>query len=400
MKWNLPFSIQIKKRDTQQVNLKSPEGWFNLGNSSLSGETVTPTTAMKLSAVYACIRLNSENIASLPKYVVSESKGYSERITDHPVASLIHLLPNPAMTAFTFWETVMVNLHTRGNAFVFINHDNFARPYRLDILENSKVAVYKNDAGELYYTYMGETIPGYKMLHYRNMSEKGLFGLAPIEVVMDEIGLGLSVQRVGSNFYKNGAQNSGVVEMEGHMTDPQYLAWQDRWKKAYAGANNAFNGMPILEYGMKLKPTTIPLEQAQFIATRQFQLSEICRMFNVPPHLVGDLSKAAFSSLEQQDLQYAKYTLRGYCKRMEAENDIKLISLRERGRISTKFNLDGILRGDTVTRTAYYKEGIINGFLTRNEVRKLENMEPIAGLDEILVPLNMVNQSQSNNGQQ
>lgn len=395
IKWFPSLTKLVEKQVARQmVNLKSPEGWLNLGNTATSGEVVTPDTAMKLSAVYACIRTNAENIASLPKQIIREDeRGNISRVTDHPVFSLIQHQPNPTMTAFDFWETVMVNLQLRGNCFVHIIRNAIGIPVRLNILDFLKVQIYKLDGGDIIYQYEGNTIQPFDMLHYKLMSKNGLYGMSPIEMAMDNIGLALSAQKFGSKFYANNAQTAGVLEMEGAMSDPQYQKFQERHTNLHSGLDNAFLGIPIYEYGMKYKAVGMPLEQAQFIATREFQIEEICRIFNVPPHLVADLRRATFSNIEHQDIQYAKYTVRNYCRRIEKENDIKLFSTIERKDMSTKFNLDGLLRGDTAARTTYYKEGILNGFLTRNEVRALENMSPIDGLDEILVPLNMVEKS-------
>lgn len=397
LKFRSPFKIE--KRNASS-GLKSPEQWLmNLfGAMSESGETVNASTATKLAAVYACIGINAETVASLPKMVIDESDDLRKRLTDHPVYHLIHFQPNPSMKAFDFWETVMVHLQTEGNSFARIYRNTLNVPVKLDLIPDPEnVTIYQTTDGDIFYRYKGEDIAAYDMLHYHGWSKNGLRGIGPIAASADSIGLGLSAQKLGGKYFKKGNHQQGVLEYEGSFDDKAWKNFQDHFSAAYKGMENAHNGIPVLEYGMKWKDISIPADQMQLLETRQFQKTEVCTIFKVPPHLIGILDRATFSNIEHQDIQYAKYTIRGYCRRIETENDLKLFPKSEWGKTSTKFNLDGLLRGDLKTRAVQYKSGITNGYYTRNEVRKMENMPPINGLDEILTPLNMVEDSKLNN---
>jgi HK97 family phage portal protein len=383
------FFKQFIIRTAAKFTAKDAQSWGWLTPNNESGEVVNSRTAMRLTAVYRCIALLSETVASLPKGVVDETEGYSKSDKSHPVNILLHR-PNPTMTGFSFWETVMVGLLRHGNAYARIIRNPLGIPVRLKLLDFEKVAVYKNDADELFYTYEGEDIYYFDILHFRGISLNGFFGLSPIQVAAEALGVSLGAQRVAAKFYKNGLQQQGIIEADGHMTDEQFKQFQKHWQESYGGAKNGFGNVPVLEYGAKWKSMSLPFEQVQFIETREFQIEEICRIYGVPPHMVQDLRRATFSNIEHQDIAFAKYAVRSWCKRIEEECDAKLFTLKEQGTLGIKFNLDGMMRGDSTARSNYYQKGVTTGYLTRNEVRRMENLPPIEGLDEPLTPLNMV----------
>jgi HK97 family phage portal protein len=362
-------------------------GWLQPGNES--GEVVNNRSAMRLTAVYRCIALLSETVASLPKSVVDETQGYSKPFASHPVNALLHR-PNPFMTGFSFWETVMVGLMHNGNTYARIIRNTFGIAVRLKLLDFDKMQVYKNDDDELFYVYDGEEIPYFDILHFRGLSMKGFFGLSPIQVAAEALGISLGSQRVAAKFYKNGLQQQGIIEMDGQMSDEAFKQFQKHWQESYGGAKNGFGNIPILEHGGKWKSMSLPFDQVQFIETREFQIEEICRIYGVPPHMVQDLRRATFSNIEHQDIAFSKYAIRSWCKRIEEECDAKLFTLSEQGRYGIKFNLDGMMRGDSTARSNYYQKGVLTGYLTPNEVRNFENLPPIPGLDEPFKPLNMV----------
>lgn len=398
----LPSFLQKRSTSAGSSNLKNPADWMlaAMGGLSESGEVVNASTATKLSAVYACISLNAETLASLPLHVIDKSQEVRKQLFDHPVYHLLYFQPNPSMTAFHFWETVMVHLQTHGNAYARIIRNAIEVPVRLELLKPQEVSVYQTTDGDVFYTHKGQTIEAYNMLHYRGWSQNGLLGIAPITAAADTIGLGLSAQKFGNKYFKNGTHQQGVLEMDGELGDEAWEAFQKHWKASHARMKNSFDSIPVLEYGMKWKDISIPPDQAQFILTREFQLEEVCRIFRVPPHLIADLRRATFSNIEHQDIQYAKYTIRGYCKRIEKENNIKLFPRKKWGMEVTKFNLEGLLRGDIKTRAVYYKTGLGGApFLTRNEVRQQENLPPVEGGDKILDPLNMVDPKKLDNSQ-
>ncbi|MFP4365531.1 MAG: phage portal protein [Bacteroidales bacterium] len=386
MKLRLP-SFLSKKRDT--TNAINPKDWFinQFGAKAPSGEVVNKYTALKLTAVYRCIATNAETVAGLPKMIIKEEN--KERMLNDPVFPLIHLQPNPLMTAFIFWETVMIHLQTDGNAYCPIKRNVLGYPVRIDLIEDPEnVSIFEID-GDLYYKYKAETYTSYDILHFKGLSMNGLKGRSPIRIAMDAIGLGLSGQSFGSDYFSKGLTQPGLIEMEQSMTDPEWQAFQQHWKESYVGAENT-NNVPILEGGGKWKNLGIPLDQAQYISTREFTVEEICRIFNVPPPIAFDLRRAHFSNIEHLDMQYAKYCIKGYAKRIEQECDIKLFPKAKWGKKGIKFSLEGLLRGDLRTRTQYYRTAVVTGWMTRQQVRSLENMPPGPEyLDEYLTPLNM-----------
>ncbi len=384
MKIRLPKFFGRKRSIT---DAKDPKEWFlnQFGAKSPSGEVVNKNTALKLTAVYRCIATNAETVAGLPKMVIKESD--KQRMFNDPVYPLIHLQPNPLMTAFAFWETVMVHLQTDGNAYCPIRRNALGYPIRLDLIEDPEnVSIYERD-NDLYYLYKSETYFSYDILHFKGFSMNGLKGRSPIRTAMDAIGLGLSGQTFGSDYFSKGLNQPGLIETEGSMTDDEWKAFQSHWKESYLGNSD---NVPVIEYGGKWKSLGIPLDQAQYIATREFTVEEICRIFNVPPPIVFDLRRAHFSNIEHLDMQYAKYCIKGYAKRIEQECDVKLFPQSKWGKKGVKFSLEGLLRGDLRTRTQYYRTAIVTGWMNRQQVRELENMEPGPDhLEEYLTPLNM-----------
>jgi HK97 family phage portal protein len=230
-----------------------------------------------------------------------------------------------------------------------------------------------------------ETFFYWEVLHFKMLSRNGFTGLSPIQAAREGIGLGLAAEKFGADFFQKGGNLKGALETDGHMDDGQFKAWKKRWEAFYGGAVGDHT-TPILEYGMKYKPIGIPPNDAQFIETRVFQLQDIARFFNMPPSLIGDLSRATFSNGEQQDMQFVKYSLGPLLKSQEIEFEQKLVNRKEQGMIEIKYDMDGLLRADMKTRAAYEQTLVSTGILTRNEARNIENREPIDGLDVPIDP--------------
>lgn len=375
---------------------------FRLG-SSTSGAMVNQRSAMQISAVYACVRVLAESIAGLPLHLYKCGKnGSREKAIEHPLYFLLHDEPNPEMTSFVFRETLMTHLLLWGNAYAQIIRDGRGVVIALYPLMPDRMRVDRDENGQLYYQYQLGTDESHlekagtvalspnDVLHIPALGFDGLVGYSPIAMARNSIGMAIACEEFGASFFKNGAAPSGVLEHPGVLKNPEKL--RAAWETQYGGSRNS-GRVAVLEEGMKFNPIAIPPEQAQFLETRKFQVDEIARIFHVPPHMIGDLERSTFSNIEQQSLEFVKYTLNPWVCRWEQALTRSLLSPKEKREYSIKFNVDGLLRGDYKSRMNGYAVGMQHGFLSANDVRELEHMEKIPseeGGDLYLVNGNMI----------
>lgn len=374
---------------------------FRFGRSS-SGQTVNEKTAMQMSAVYACVRIIAEAIAQIPLNVYRLTvDGGKEKDLRHPLFFLLHDEPNPEMTSFIFRETLMSHLLLWGNAYAQIIRNGKGEVVGLYPLMPDRMQVDRNETGNLVYTYtkyydeVGAkhafeqiTLPAYQVLHIPGLGYDGLIGYSPIAMARNAIGMSMAAEDFGATFFANGATPGGVLEHPGIVKDPERL--RESWHAQFSGKNS--HNIAVLEEGMTFKPMSIPPEEAQFLETRKFQIDEIARIFRVPPHMVGDLEKSSFSNIEQQSLEFVKYTVGPWVARWEQSLSQALLLPSEKTRYTIKYNLDGLLRGDYESRMNGYAVGRQNGWLSANDIRELENMNRIPaeeGGDEYLINGNM-----------
>ena len=350
---------------------------FFFGTSS-SGKTVNERTALQTTAVYACVRILAETIASLPMHTYRYAPNGKEKATDHPIYYLLHSEPNPEMTSFVFRETLMGHLLLWGNAYAQIIRDGRGRVVGLYPLLPNKMLVNRTDQGILYYQYEkdGQSyfLKNYEVLHIPGLGFDGLIGYSPIAMAKNAIGMALATEEYGAKFFANGASPGGVLEHPGVVKDPARI--RESWNSVYQGSGNAHR-VAVLEEGMKFQSIGIPPEQAQFLETRKFQLNEIARIFRIPPHMIGDLEKSSFSNIEQQSLEFVMYTLDPWVVRWEQAIQRALFSETEKRQYFAKFNVDGLLRGDYQSRMNGYAVGRQNGWLSSNDIRELENLNRI-----------------------
>jgi HK97 family phage portal protein len=265
-----------------------------------------------------------------------------------------------------------------GNAYAQIIRDGRGNVLALYPLLPDKMMVDRTSTGELYYEYQKDTgsvvLRADEVFHIPGLGFDGLVGHSPIAMAKNAIGMAIATEEYGAKFFANGANPGGVLEHPGIVKDPKRV--RDSWNAVYQGSANAHR-IAVLEEGMKFQPIGIPPEQAQFIATRKFQLNEIARIFRIPPHMIGDLEKSSFSNIEQQSLEFVKYTLDPWVVRWEQAIQRALFSEDEKRQYFVRFNVDGLLRGDYLSRMNGYSIGVQNGFLSPNCVRELENMNLI-----------------------
>jgi HK97 family phage portal protein len=380
------FSKQSKSRDKPSNSLSGSAYSFLFG-STTSGKHVNERTAMQTTAVYSCVRILAETIASLPLHLYQYKGQGKEKVYDHNLYRLIHDEPNPEMTSFVFRETLMSHLLLWGNAYAQIIRDNAGRVLALYPLLPNKMRIDRASNGELYYIYTRDTgdnpsISGYgedilrseNVLHIPGLGFDGLVGYSPIAMAKNAVGMTLACEEYGASFFANGANPGGVLEHPGVVKDPSKI--RESWNSIYKGSGNAHK-VAVLEEGMKYQQIGIPPEEAQFLETRKFQINEIARLYRIPPHMVGDLEKSSFSNIEQQSLEFVKYTLDPWVIRWEQALQKALLLPGEKAQYFIKFNVDGLLRGDYQSRMSGYATGRQNGWFSANDIREMENMNPI-----------------------
>lgn len=369
------FSGLFRSRDKPKNRVGG--GWSFLFGGTTSGKVVNERTAMQTSAVYACVRILAESVAGLPLHVYERiANGSKSTKPSHPLYRLLHDEPNREMTSFVFRETLMSHLLLWGNAYAQIIRDGRGFPIALYPLLPDRMAVDRNESGELVYTYQSDRgqvkLRRENVLHIPGLGFDGLIGYSPIAMAKNAVGLALATEDYGATFFANGANPGGVLEHPGVIKPEQADRLRESWQSQFGGANA--HKVAVLEEGLKFHQMSIPPEQAQFLETRKFQINEIARIFRVPPHMVGDLEKSSFSNIEQQSLEFVKYTLDPWVVRWEQSLQQALILPSEKATIFIKFNLDGLLRGDYQSRMQGYSTGIQNGFMSVNDVRGLEDM--------------------------
>lgn len=397
------FKKLFHSRDKPKVKNSLGSNIFNsIFNSSSSGKSVSQTSALSVTAVYSCVRILSEAIAGLPLHTYKR-KGLNgkEKAVDHPLYLLLHDEPNPEMTSFVFRETLMSHLLLWGNAYAQILRNGKGDVIALYPLSPGRMTVDRASNGRIYYTYSTSDDDNPKLkskgqvylkaedvLHIPGLGFDGLVGYSPIAMARNAIGMAMACEEYGAKFFANGASPSGVLEHPSTIKNPDKL--RESWNSLFKGSSNSHQ-IAVLEEGLKYQPISISPNEAQFLETRKFQINEIARIFRIPPHMIGDLEKSSFSNIEQQSLEFVKYTLDPWVTRWEQSICRRLFKDSEKAEYFVKFNVDGLLRGDYQSRMNGYATGRQNGWLSANDIRELENMNQIP--DELGGNLYLVNGS-------
>lgn len=382
----------FKSRDHPKIDNRTVGSSYSfyMGGSS-AGKNVNERSAMQMTAVYSCVRILAEAVAGLPLHLYRyKEDGGKERAIDNNLYHLLHDEPNKEMSSFIFRETLMTHLLLWGNAYAQIIRNGKGEVVALYPLMPNKIQVDRDENGELYYIYTrssdeAKTMEGMTVyltprdvLHIPGLGFDGLVGYSPIAMAKNAIGLAIATEEYGAKFFANGAAPSGVLEHPGTIKDPSRL--RENWNSTFGGSANS-GKVAVLEEGMKYTPISISPEQAQFLETRKFQIDEIARIFRVPPHMVGDLEKSSFSNIEQQSLEFVKYTLDPWVIRWEQSLSRALLNEDEKRKYFFKFNLEGLLRGDYESRMSGYAVARQNGWMSANDIRELENMDKIPAED-------------------
>ena len=380
----------FRSRDAPRNSTSGSAYRFFMG-SSTSGKRVNERSAMQMTAVYSCVRILSEAVAGLPLHIYQYTdKSSKEKAVDNPLYFLLHDEPNTEMTSFVFRETLMTHLLLWGNAYSQIIRNGKGEVVGLYPLMPDRMTVNRDEKGRLYYEYMVSSddaktlkdgtvrLSPYDVLHIPELGFDGLVGYSPIAMAKNAIGLAIAAEEYGSKFYANGATPSGILEYPGTVKEPDKV--RESWNAGFGGSSNAHK-IAVLEEGMKYTPISISPNEAQFLETRKFQINEIARIFRVPPHMVGDLEKSSFSNIEQQSLEFVKYTLEPWLVRWEQAMQRSLIPQGDKSKYFIKFNVDGLLRGDYQSRMQGYATARQNGWMSANDIRELENLDRIPAED-------------------
>ena len=347
--------------------------------------------SMALPSVFSCIRVLGETVAGLPLITYRETRnGGRERAANHPLYRVLRRQPNPEMTAFEFEELMTSHCAGWGNAYAQIILDGAGRVRELWPLRPDRMSV-ERKGGELRYYYLqqnGQEVPlaAWQVHHRRAMVMDGLTGMSPLRVAMLAVSLGMATEEFGARFFAQGARPGFLLSHPGELTDKAYERLKGAWNSETL--ENAHK-VRIIEEGMKVEQIGIPPEEAQFLETRRFQAQEVARLFRMPPHKIGLLENATFSNIEHQAIEFVTDTIRPWLIRNEQAMYRDLLSENEQAAIYFEYLVDGLLRGDTATRYQSYAVARQWGWLSANDIRRMENMPPIDGGDVYLQPLNM-----------
>jgi HK97 family phage portal protein len=382
--------------ENPSTSLANPAAFLTgLFNTSKTGVQVSEDNALTFSAVYAAVRIISETIASIPLNVYNYD-GESRTIArEHPVQKLLAKSPNPLASTFTFRECMAANLVLHGNAYAKIELNAAGRPVALIPLNPLKVEVKIVDGQKVYVFDKKHTYLDYEVLHVVGLSFNGLTGKSPIEVSREAVAIGLAAQEYGARFYSNGANTGGVITAPGRLSIEAIKRLKESWNRANQGLANT-HGTAILEEGMKYDKVGLDPEQAQFLQSRKFQVNEIARIFRIPPSYLADLENSSTrANTEQQAIQFVRDCITPYVRRFEVELNRKLFR-EDESNYYAYFTMEGLMRGDQKARYEAYAVARNWGWLSVNDIRDLENLNPIEGGDVYLTPLNMVPSGEDN----
>lgn len=373
-------------------------------NLSASGLYIGPENAMRNMTTLSCIRVLSESVAMLPCHVTRNLNGVKQSASETRIYTVLKDRPNEYQTSFQFYETIMQHLLLRGNFYGYITRNADGRIQEILPIhpDNVEVKLFEDWSTE-YSVKLGkggkQIVPRNRILHIAGLQKPGeVCGQSVISYARDAIGFAAAAERHGNKFFANGARPGSILKHPGQMSADAIERLRGQFEELHAGVNNHFRTM-ILEEGMGFEPVTMTMQDAQFLEIRKFQRLEICAAFRVPPHKVADLERATFSNIEQQSIEFVADSLMPWIRRIETalERDLLLDSVKtptgtinEKAAFQIRFNVSALLRGDTTQRYQAYAIGRQWGWLSVNDIRALEDMNPVSGGDTYLSPMNMV----------
>ncbi|ROR47976.1 phage portal protein [Diaphorobacter sp. C33] len=371
-------AIGLEKRSTIGVN-----GW----PVPLSATAVTPESAQGVGACYAAVALIAEAIGSLPLKLYRQDGDDRKAATEHPLHTVLHRAPNGQQSATEFWEWMVSSMLLTGNAYAKVTRGFDGQVRSLDPMVTDRVTIMRK----------GETIAGYEytnrdgvrerllpaeVFHLRHRAGNDpLVGVSPIAAARAVIQLAQAEAQHGQSTFDNGTKASGIITMPGRLKPEQRQAIAQSWQSQYAGGSNA-GKVPIMEEGSSFVPISLSLADSEWVASRRFSVEEVARIFKVPPVLIGDLSHSTYSNSVAMDMFFAKHTLGRHLSAIEGAINRQLLTPAAARTMYAEFSLEGLLRGASTERAAFYSSGISDGWMLKSEARKLENLPAIEGLDD------------------
>lgn len=394
-----PITTLFESRATKLTggNPANPSYWVKKlwggAEETPAGIDISVDVALKYSPVWAAVNIISGAVGFLPMVLYERLDRGKKRADAHPIYTLLHDRPNPYMDALTFRETLQGHVLTWGNAFAEIDIDGAGRATALWPLLPNKTEPRVIDDKLVYELVLDggltkKILPADRVLHIKGLGADGIKGYSVISYARNSLSVGLAAEEFGGRFFGNGIRPSGVLEHPGHPSAEAIVHLREAFEAQHKGLSNA-QRMMILEEGIKWQQMGIPPEDAQFLETRKFAVSDVARWYQIPPHMLAEMDRATFSNIEHQGIEFVTHTLMRWLKKWEGEAGGKLLSQGERGRYFAEFIIDALLRGDTLSRYDAYNKAITGGWMNRNEAREKENMNPEDKLDEYLVPVNM-----------
>lgn len=379
-------SLMETRNDAMENFLRKPM------RSAQQDESLSELKALHSTAVFGCVRIISETVAWLPLPIYRRlANGGKQKATDYDLYNLLQTRPHPEVNAFTFRETMNSHLMLWGNAYAEIEFKN-GKPVQLNILPPDKTSPERTEQGNLFYEITlkdGEKrkLADYQVLHIVGLGFDGTKGHSPIQMAKKAVNLSLALDNFGYNFFKNGTNVGAVVTSPDALSDKAYSRLKDDLSEKYEGLGNEHR-MMLLEEGMTFSKNTIPPNDAQFLESRKFQITDIARIYRVPPHMLADLERATFSNIEHQDLSFVKHTMMPYFRRWEQAINMRIIPENDQQTYFSEFLVDGLLRGDITARYTAYQTALQNGWFNRNEIRAMENHNPMEGEEGELYTVN------------
>lgn len=390
-------SLAVERRASPEnpaTSLANPAAWlmdWMGGGKTKSGARISEQSAMTISGVWAAVRLLANAVAMTPIKTYRRLPRGKEAVTDHPAYRLLHDRPNPEMTPFTFKQTLQAHAVVWGGAFAEIEYSNSRVPIALWPLLPHKTRAERRNGQKIYITRVGgEDIPlaADRVMHIPGLSYDGVMGYRLVSMARESLGLAKAVEEDAANFFGNGSRVSGVLHTDKALGDKAYNQIRESWERMHSGLSNS-QRVAILEEGLKWQQIGISPEDAQNLESRKFSVSEVARWIGVPPHMIGDLERSTNNNIEEQGLEFLRYSLNSWLVQWEQTASFDLFREEERQTMFAEFVRLALLQGDSVKRGQFYREMFHVGAISPNEIRERENMNPFDGGDLHLLPLNM-----------
>jgi HK97 family phage portal protein len=360
-------------------------------------KSVSPDLAMKLSAVYACVYVLSSSVAQLPLHVKCKSGDKVETVKDHPAYYLLHDSPNAWQTSYKLREYAQSSVLLYGNAYIHIVRDKNGGVVSLESLEPWKVQLLKNGSRYVY-AYYGDdktmSLSPDDVLHIKSLGPSIKIGKSVIQTHAETIGLGLDARKFASGFFGGNARPAGILSVKTPLNSNAWENFKKMWQTAQEKLRSEENKTILLPAELDYKALTVSPVDTELLSMMKLNRSEIAGIFNVPAHMINDLEKATFSNISEQTIQFIRFSVMPWVVNWEQELNRKIFTEAERkAGYFVKFNLAGIMRGTAGERATFYHAAITDGWMSRNEARQLEDMNPVEGLDEMLVSVNAAKQA-------